>query len=143
GDEILDERKGADGRDGDRLALGEGVHPGHAHEPRLAVDLGAARAALPGLAVPPAREVVGLRRLDPVDDVQHDHALVALDAILLEVAAAGIAAEHPHREGRHYFRSRKISRSSGGISGSGSRARMSCPSCRRSTTLYCPQVSSV
>ena len=54
GDEVLDQREGLDRRHRDRLALGEDVHPRHAHEPRLAVDLGAARAALAGLAVPAA-----------------------------------------------------------------------------------------
>ena len=55
GDQVLDEREGLERRDGDRLARLEGVHPRHAHEPRLAVDLGAARAALARLAVPAAR----------------------------------------------------------------------------------------
>ena len=38
--------------------------------------------------------------LDAVDDVEHHHALVGLDLVVAEVAAAGLAAEHPHREGR-------------------------------------------
>ena len=59
----------------DGLALLEGVHPGHAHEARLAVDLRAARAALARLAVPAASEIVGLGGLDPVNEVEHHHAL--------------------------------------------------------------------
>ena len=42
---------------------------------RPAVDLGAARAALAGLAVPAHGEVAGLRGLDAVDRVEHDLAL--------------------------------------------------------------------
>ena len=72
----------------DRLVLGEGAHPGHAQQPRPAVDLGAARAALAGLAVPAHREVRGLGRLEPVDDVEDDLALVDLDGVVLQGAAA-------------------------------------------------------
>ena len=43
----------------------------------LAVDLGAAGAALAGLAVPADGEVAGLGRLDAVDGVEHH--LAALD----------------------------------------------------------------
>ena len=57
------------------LARLEGVHPRHAHEPRLAVDLGAAGAALARLAVPAAGQVGRLGGLDVVDDVEHHHAL--------------------------------------------------------------------
>src|SRR5205807_3352248 len=63
GDEVADERERAQRRQRDRLAIGEEVHPGHAQEPRHAVDLGAARATLSRLAVPTHGEVGGLRRL--------------------------------------------------------------------------------
>src|SRR5438552_2846078 len=80
GDEIADQREGPDRRHRDRVARPEQVHPRHAHEPWLAVDLGAARAALAGLAVPATGKVVGLSRLDPVDHVEDDHALLVRDA---------------------------------------------------------------
>ena len=54
---------------------GRSVEPRHAHQARHAVDLGRARAALAGLAVPAHGEVVGLLGLDLVDGVEHDHAL--------------------------------------------------------------------
>ena len=52
---------------------GSSSQPRHAHQPRLAVDLRRAGAALARLAVPAASEVAGLRRLDAVDRVEHDH----------------------------------------------------------------------
>src|SRR5437773_7576949 len=98
GDEVANEREGPDRRDRDRVAGLEQVHPGHTHETGLAVHLGAARSAFAGLAVPPAREIVGLSRLDLVDHVQHDHAFLGLDLVVLEAPARRITAEHPHRE---------------------------------------------
>jgi hypothetical protein len=53
-----------------------------------AVDFRRAGAALAGLAIPAAGEVVGLRRLDFVDDVEHDHALGNLRGVIHELAAA-------------------------------------------------------
>ena len=50
------------------------VQPGHAHQPRIAVDLGRARPALAGLAVPANGEIVRLLGLNLVDGVEHDHA---------------------------------------------------------------------
>src|SRR2546425_1344952 len=144
GDEVADQREGPDRRHRDRVARLEQVHPRHAHEPGLAVDLGAARAALAGLAVPATGEVVGLSRLDLVDHVEDDHALLGLDAIVLEAAGRGVAAEHPHRElGHRYFLSWKSALSSAGISGSGSRLGASAPPLWRVTTLVLPQESSV
>src|SRR6266850_92851 len=143
GHEVANQREGPDRRHRDGLAGLEQVHAGHAHEARLAVDLGAARPALAGLAVPPAGEVVGLGRLDPVDDVEDDHALLGLDAIVLEVAATGVTAEHAHRDGRHHFLSWKSVFSSAGISSSGSRLSASAPCLWRMTTLILPHASSV
>jgi len=144
GDEVADQREGPDRRHRDRVARLEQVHPGHAHEPGLAVDLGAARAALAGLAVPATGEVVGLSRLDLVDHVEDDHALLGLDLVVLEAAARGVAAEHPHRElGHRYFLSWKSALSSAGISASGSRLRASAPCLWRMTTLILPHESSV
>ena len=70
--------------------------PGHAQQPRLAVDLGAAGAALAGLAVPADREVAGLGGLHPVDGVEDDLALGDLDRVVAELAAALVAAPDPH-----------------------------------------------
>ena len=64
------------------LVLGERGHPGHAHQPRPAVDLRAARPALAGLAVPADGEVAGLGGLEPVDDVEDDLALVHLHGVV-------------------------------------------------------------
>ena len=62
GHEVLHHREGAHRLDGDRLVERQVVEPRHAHQPRLAVDLRGARAALAGLAVPTHGEVVGLSR---------------------------------------------------------------------------------
>ena len=53
-----------------------------------AVDLRGAGAALAGLAIPAAGEVVGLFRLDLVNGVEHDHALGDFGGVVLELPAA-------------------------------------------------------
>ena len=72
----------------DGSPAGSGVHAGHAHEPGLAVDLGGAGAALAGLAIPAAGQVVGLRRLDLVDGVEDDHALADVGLVVLKFAGS-------------------------------------------------------
>src|SRR5215831_328983 len=143
--EVAIQREGLDGRYRHRLARIEGVHAGHAHEARLAVDLRAARPALARLAVPAAGEIAGLGRLDGVDHVEDDHALLHGHAVVLEGAALGVAAPHPHGHlgaGGHHLRSWRSALSSGGGWGSGSCFTVNCPPCRRSTTLILPKWSS-
>ena len=65
----------------------EVVDPGLAHQPRLAVDLGAARAALGRLAVPADRQVGGLVALDLEHRVEHDHPVLELDVEIHQLAA--------------------------------------------------------
>src|SRR2546425_5819047 len=142
GHEVADDREGADGRYGDGPAVLEEIHPRHAHQPWLAVDLGAAGAALAGLAVPPAREGLRLRGLNAVNDVQDDHPLVEVHAVVVHLAAPSVAPEHPHRRRRHYLRSWKRALSSSGICGSGSRLSCGRPSFSRMTTLTVPHWSS-
>src|SRR5262249_33665955 len=96
GHQILDEREGPERRHADRRAGREEVHPGHAGQAGLAVHLGAAGAALAGLAVPPDRQVVGLGGLDPVEHIEDDHPLLVVHAVLPEVPARGVAAEDVH-----------------------------------------------
>src|SRR6266542_561212 len=69
-----------------------------ANERGLAVHLGAARAALRGLAVPAHREVGGAVALDPVDGIQHHHAGLDRDPILDLLPAALVAAPHGKRD---------------------------------------------
>ena len=57
---------------------------GLAGQARPAVDLGAARAALGGLAVPADGEVRRLVALDPVEGVEDDHPLLDRDVELVE-----------------------------------------------------------
>src|SRR5437867_2640017 len=143
GDEVADRRKAADRRHRDRLALGEEVHARHAHQPRLAVDLRAARAALARLAVPAHGEIGGLGRLDAMNDVEHDHAGIDGDTVLRELTRPAVAAEDLHPVGRHSLRSWNSALSSAGISGNGSRLTCTRPSLSRSTTFTLPHVSSV
>ena len=82
GDQVPDHREGPHRRDGQGLVGREDRHPGHAGQPRPAVDLHRARPALAGLAVPPDGQVVGLGGRQPVQDVQHDLALVDLDLVV-------------------------------------------------------------
>ncbi len=58
------------------------AHARHAHQPRHAVDLGGAGAALAGLAVPADGQVAGLLGLDLVNDVEHDHAGAGLGRVV-------------------------------------------------------------
>jgi hypothetical protein len=93
GDEVLDEGEGLHGLDNDGHVGGELIHPRHAHEAGLAVDFGGAGAALAGLAVPAAGEVLGLLGLDLVDDVEDDHAGGDGGGVVLEPArVAGFCA---------------------------------------------------
>ena len=87
-DQILDQREGLHGLDGDRLIERQRVQARHAHELRHAVDFGRARAALAGLAVPAHREIVGLLGLDLMNGVEHHHAFGDLGGVVLELAAA-------------------------------------------------------
>src|SRR5207249_6166342 len=119
GDEVADRRKAADRRHRDRLALGEEVHTRHAHQPRFAIDLRAARAALARLAVPAHGEIGGLGRLDTMNDVEHDHAGIDGDTVLRELARSAVAAEDLHPVGRHYLRPWSSALRSGVISGDG------------------------
>src|SRR6266508_282351 len=122
-DQIAVEREGLHGRDSDGGARLEDIHPRHAHEPRSAIDLGAARAALARLAVPAAGQIARLPGLDPMDHIQHHHPLVGGHAVLVEGAALGVTPPYPHRElgrGGHHFFSWMSFLSSSGISGSGS-----------------------
>src|SRR5882724_4123360 len=144
GGEGAKQRGGPDGRHRDRLVGLEGVHARHAHEARLAVDLGATRATLARLAVPAAGEVARLRGLDGVDDVEYHHAFLRLHPIVLEGAALRVAAPHPHRHhgGGHHFLSWSSVLSSGGISGRGSSVTLICPVRLRMTMLTLPRRSS-
>src|SRR5262249_61871187 len=71
----------------------------HAHEPRRAVDLRRAGAALARLAVPARGEVGRRLRLDLVDRVEDDHAGRDLGGVVLEAALAALAA--PDAESCH------------------------------------------
>src|SRR5688572_19031663 len=103
GDEILDDREGLHRRDQDLLTRFERIHPGHAHELRVAVDLGAARATFARLAVPPHGEIGCVRRLDAVHDVENDHALVGRHAVVDELAAGAVTAPDLHSDLGHIY----------------------------------------
>src|SRR6266545_329077 len=100
-DQIAVEREGLHGRDSDGGARLEDIHPRHAHEPRSAIDLGAARAALARLAVPAAGQIARLPGLDPMDHIQHHHPLVGGHAVVVAgvTAAALLALERAQRHG--------------------------------------------
>ena len=101
GDEVADDRERVQRLDADRLVLGQVVEPRLAHQPRPAVDLGAARAALRGLAVPAHGEVRRLAALDLEHRVEHDHAGLGLDLVVDELAAGGVASPQAQRARAH------------------------------------------
>src|SRR6202012_3377438 len=73
-------------------------------QPRPAVDLHRARPALAGLAVPPDGQVAGLSGLQPVQDVEHNPALVDLPRLVGELAGTRVSAPDPQRSlVTHYF----------------------------------------
>src|SRR4029453_10569765 len=111
------------------------VHPGHAQQTGIAVDLGAARPAAAGLAVPAQREVARLAGLDAVEHVEHDLALVRFDLVVQELTDTGFSSPDAQGHGCcHQPSFTKASRSAG-ITGSGSRVSDSSPSRRRMTML--------
>src|SRR5579875_2988515 len=151
GHEVAQDREGAQRGDRDRLARGQAGHARHAHEARDAVDLRAARAALAGLAVPAHREVRRQLRLDAVDDVEHDLALLGRERVVAELPALLVAAPDAQRHlrrpagarsGRHQCASSNSARSSAGISGSGSGETTTSPPTSRVTMFSFPNRSS-
>src|SRR5207248_10520958 len=73
-DQVLDDREGLHGPDGDRLAGGVLIDAVHTHQTGFAVDLAAARTALAGLAIPSAGQIRRVQSLDAVNHVEDDHA---------------------------------------------------------------------
>jgi hypothetical protein len=150
GDEVLDRGERLHRLDDDGQFQRQVADAGHAHEPRLAVDLGGTRPALAGLAVPSASEVGSLGRLDPVDGVEDDHPLGDLGGVVLELPAGRITAPDPERRLTHvrlpgYFNSSGnfpsasaliASFNSSGIGAIGSSRTRISPSGPRSITVF-------
>src|SRR5581483_7855230 len=100
-DEVADDGECPKWSDRHGLVLLEGGHPRHARQARHAVHLHRARAALAGLAVPPAREVGLLCGLQAVDDVEDDLALVDLHLVVADLSARGVAAPNTELTNAH------------------------------------------
>src|SRR5215217_218051 len=94
-DQVAQHREGAQRRDRHHVGLREDAHPRHAQQPRTAVHLRTAGPALAGLAVPAHGQVGSLGRLQPVNDVEHDLALVDLDVVVGQRAALVVPAPDP------------------------------------------------
>ena len=143
GHEVLDEREGAHRLDRDRLVEVEVGQARLAGQARPAVDLGAARAALGGLAVPAHGEVGRLVALDPVEGVEDDHPLLDRHVEVVEVARScpALPRKTLRCASRHRFapssvvRRRAGSASSSGIAGSGAVVDRHRPSPPSATTL--------
>src|SRR5439155_9247432 len=138
-DEVPDHGKRPHRLDPDRVVLGELVETRLAHQARSSVHLGAARAALGGLAVPADGEILRLRALDLAHRVEDDHPLLGRDLVVDEAAAGGVTA--PDLEGARAQTSSRAFRSS--TSGSSSatlttgRGSTRMPSCSLVTTTLC------
>src|SRR5678815_185614 len=128
GDEVLDRWEGPDRLDRDRPGKVEVGQPRHAGQARPAVDLGRARAALAGLAVPAQRQVGRRLGLDLVQGVEHDHALRDLGLVVAELAAPCVAAPDAEGRTRHQPISAMMRRCSSLSGTSGSRRTAIAPS---------------
>src|SRR6202042_1787244 len=89
-----------------------------------AVDLHRAGAAFAGLAVPAHGQVTGLGRLQPVQDIQDDLALVGLDLVVGQLALPAVAPPDPEL----YLRAHQLV--SSGTLGSSSSVRYFASSAR-------------
>src|SRR5438094_901011 len=83
---VRDDGEGAHRGNGDGFARLEDAHACHAGQSRTSVDFGRARSALAGLAVPPDGQIAGLCRLDPVQDVEDDFAVLVWNVEVLELS---------------------------------------------------------
>src|SRR4051812_32062371 len=92
GDQIPDYREGMHGLENDRHLLAKIAEPGHAHEFGHAIDLSGTRAAFACLAIPPHGQVGRLLRLNAVNGIENDHALVDWSDEILELTAGRISA---------------------------------------------------
>src|SRR5262249_25626871 len=111
-------------------------HPGHAGQPRLAVDLHRARAALACLAVPADGEVARLSGLQPVQDVEDDLALVGLDLVVDQIARAGVATPDLHLDlGAHQCASSRAGSAASVAGGSSSSVRYFFSSARSNSSI--------
>src|SRR5690606_36283471 len=126
-DEVADRRERPERLDGDGPVLGQVAQPRHAHQLRLAVDLGRARAAAARLAVPADGHVVRLVRLDLPHGIEHDVARLDLDVVVAERPTIGVAAPYLERDGIHQPCSLMMSASSWRMAGIGSRRTSGCP----------------
>ncbi len=101
--QILDARERLHRLDDDGGIGGQVVEARHAHEFGHAVDLGGTRPALSGLAVPPAREVRRLRRLDLMNGIKDDHPLAHLGGVVLELTGGVVASPDTECGMGHWF----------------------------------------
>jgi len=93
GDEVFDDGKGFEGRDGDGLVERERVHTRFTGEAGTAVDFGGAGATFGGFAIPANGEIGRLMRLDGVERVENDHAGGERNFVVDGLAAGFVAAE--------------------------------------------------
>src|SRR5438132_355826 len=91
-DQIFHDRKRFHRLDRDRSVERQFAHSRHAHQFRHTVDFRRTRSALPRLAVPSTCKVVGLRRLNLIYGIEHDHAFGNLGSVIAELAALRVAA---------------------------------------------------
>src|SRR5439155_17527437 len=108
------------------------------HEARLAVHLGAARAAPARLAVPAAGEVARQVGLHVVHGVEHDHALLLRHRVVLEAARLAVAPEDAE-QGVHQTSPSTTRLSSSGRGGMGSCTTVIRSPWRRTMTFTVPK----
>jgi hypothetical protein len=93
GDEVFDDGKGLERRDGDGILERERVHTRFTGEAGTAVDFGGAGATFGGFAIPANGEIGRLMRLDGVERVENDHAGGERNLVVDGLAARFVAAE--------------------------------------------------
>src|SRR5215813_1294547 len=105
GDEILDDWKRFERRNGDGLIERERVHSRFAGEARAAVDFGGAGATFGGFAVPADGEIGRLMGLDGVERVENDHAGSERDSVVDGLATVFVAAKDAKKSFGHVISS--------------------------------------
>jgi len=104
-DQIFDHRKSLHRLDGDWFIDRQIAQPRHAHQFGHSVNFRRTRTALARFTIPSAGEIVGLRGLNVIDRIEHDHPLGNAGRVITEFASPRIATPDFENCGFHSLKS--------------------------------------